>query len=238
MGQAGDLRQPAVIVRAHRLLVEQRIGELQLSHQSPRHRHIAAAMKVKGDLDVGADRLAHRAGAGDRGAYPAVGVDGSQGRAGIHLDRFCSLRDHHRRLFRSHRRRFVVAARPAIDLDTVAHLTAQKAMDRLIGRLADDVPQRDLDASQRAHEVRPAVIERLVETSPYQPLQVARILADKMTREFTDQSLGPIELPLDRVLPITVQSAHATRTRNSPQRGGTCTVSMASITNAVSLINV
>ena len=74
---------------------------------------------------------------------------------------------------------------------------AQQAIDRLIHRLADDVPERDLDAADRRHHGRAALV--LVADHPADDgLDVERVAAqhpplDPLVQHGLDRPLLPLE---------------------------------------------
>ncbi|MFO1047339.1 MAG: hypothetical protein U1E52_05500 [Geminicoccaceae bacterium] len=74
--------------------------------------------------------------------------------------------------------------RAGIGLDPIALLAADQGVDRLAQRLADHVPERDLDAAHRVqHHAAPAVIDRaLVHLAP-QAADLEGLLADDQRRQ-------------------------------------------------------
>jgi len=73
-------------------------------------------------------------------------------------------------------------------------------VNTLFGELAGDVPQRDLNAAERAHEVRAAMIEGLIVGAAHEALEIAGVLADEVAGQFLHQRLSAVELSLDRKL--------------------------------------
>ena len=175
-----DLRnilEPAIVLGANRLFIKKRIGEFEFLGQTPRHRHIRAAMEIVSDIDVGADRVANGPCARHGGSNPAVGVDGGERGAGVHLDGPGAFADDASGLFRRCLGRIIVAAGPAVDLHPVAHAAPEQAVDGKSRRLAGYIPEGNLDAGQRAHKHTAAMIEAAVEEAAHQPLEVVCRLA-------------------------------------------------------------
>ena len=84
-------------------------------------------MKIEGDVDLLADRVAHGASPLDRRPDAAIGVDRRQRRTGVHLDRPRAFGHHARGFLRRRLRRVVIAAGPAVDLHAVAHAPDDRA---------------------------------------------------------------------------------------------------------------
>ena len=79
-----------------------------------------------------------------------------------------------------------VAADPAIDPHLLAHRPAQQRMHRLAQHLALDVPQRLVDAGQRAHMHGAAAIEAAAIQHRPVILDRRRVLADQIIGQFGD----------------------------------------------------
>ena len=81
----------------------------------------------------------------------------------------------------------LVAPAVRIDADARTAGTAEEVVDRLLGDLADDVPQRLLDAGRGAVELQRAAPLRIVIESDLQDVaDVERIAADEVAAELID----------------------------------------------------
>ncbi len=85
----------------------------------------------------------------DHALHLVEGVDDLQFFRAVHLHGLEAALDHRARVVGDIAR--TVAADPRIHLDPVAHLAAEQRMDRHAMMLALDVPQRLVDAGDRAH---------------------------------------------------------------------------------------
>jgi hypothetical protein len=175
-------------------------------------------MEVEGDVYVRTHSVPHRT----RTIYShfdaAVGIDRSEGRASVHLDGAGAFIHHFRRLFSGRLCRVVVPARPTVHLYFVPNLAAEQRIDRLVQRLPQNVPKRDFDPTQRAHVMRPTVVETLVVTPADQSLQVSRIAADDAFTELMDHRLCRVQLALDRILAVPDQSIAGEDPQEPPAR--------------------
>ena len=79
-----------------------------------------------------------------------------------------------------------VAADPAIDPHLLAHRPAQQRMHRLVQHLALDVPQRLVDARQRAHMNGAAAIKAAAIQHRPMILDRRRVFADQIVGQFGD----------------------------------------------------
>ena len=79
-----------------------------------------------------------------------------------------------------------VAADPAIDPHLLAHRPAQQRMHRLVQHLALDVPQRLVDAGQRAHVNGAAAIKAAAIQHRPMILDRRRVLADQIIGQLGD----------------------------------------------------
>jgi hypothetical protein len=95
-----------------------------------------------------------------------------------------------------------------IDADLVAHLAAQKTPDRQALILAEDVPQRQLDAGDRAHADGAQTPEGMLAQDADGLLDVARIGADQQRLEILDRADHGLGLPFERRLAPAIEARH------------------------------
>ncbi len=153
----GDFLEGFAIFRENGLLDEQQLVGFQLLGENLGHRPVDAAVEVDADADIGADRLADSGDGFNSLFHLVVGVDDLHLLAAVEFDRLEAAGDDLLGIVGDVGG--AVAADPGIDLDLVAHLAAEQRMDRLSQRLALDVPQRLVDAGNRAHVDGAAAIE-------------------------------------------------------------------------------
>jgi len=149
-----------------------------------------APVDVEQDVDVGADRLADRREHLDRLALVLLGNEGAPGaRQRIELERGEPLLDH--RCGSAGvivRRRHLIAPAVGVDPDAVAAGAAEQIVDRLATRLADDVPERLLDAGERRIELERAAPDREVLIGHLgDVLDLERIAPDNVAADLLDQ---------------------------------------------------
>jgi hypothetical protein len=75
-----------------------------------------------------------------------------------------------------------------IESHPVAGPTAEQPPDRQADRLAQDVPERDLDRTQRRHEHRSAPVARSAENVLEVTFDFGRVLADQVTLQLANRS--------------------------------------------------
>src|SRR6266581_7860045 len=79
-----------------------------------------------------------------------------------------------------------------VDPRLVARLATQQGIDRHAEVFAGDVPQRDVDGAERAHDRRPAKVGGAIHVLPV-VFDAQGILPDQVVREFGDDLLGSFE---------------------------------------------
>ena len=79
-----------------------------------------------------------------------------------------------------------------VDPRLVAGLAAEQLVDRHAEVLARDVPERDVDGAERAHDRRAAEVARAVQVLPV-VLDPQRVLADQVVRELVDDRFGRLQ---------------------------------------------
>ena len=87
-----------------------------------------------------------------------------------------------------------VAEDVVVDARLVAHLAAQQLVDRHAEVLAGDVPERDVDRAERAHDPGAAKVARAVHVLPV-VLDPQRVFAHQVVRPLLDDGLGRLEIP-------------------------------------------
>jgi hypothetical protein len=90
-----------------------------------------------------------------------------------------------------------VAADPAVGLHLVAHQAAQQFVDRRAQDLALDVPQRLVDAGDRAHQDRAAAVEAGAVHGLPQVVDAGRVLPDQVGLEFLDRGFDGARAAFD-----------------------------------------
>ena len=181
------------VARRHRVLDPQQLVGRQRRAQAQRRRHVEGAVAVHGEVNVRADRLAHRR--HHLRHLPEIGrregaVEAPRRRnrlVHVHFERPEALRDGRTR----HRGVFLLdvprAPEEAVHVhrDLSAALPAEQVVDRLAGGLTDDVPERRLDPAQ-GRRVQPAAVQRL----PVQ-LDLEGVFPYKVLRRPARYSLAP-----------------------------------------------
>ena len=163
--RARDLDVAVDVLGRDRLLEPLDVELLELAADADRLRHRQAVVGVDHQPDVGADRLAHRGDAADvelriepRPIFILIAVKPSVDVALRLLDGLLDQPVHVDE---------VEAGRVARDLG--AEGAADQLVDRLVAGLADDVPQRDVDAADAptiAMPLRAVVLDAVVEVFP------------------------------------------------------------------------
>ena len=182
-------------------------------------------MEIDADTDMRPHRLAHRRDIGQRTVELLVRIDELQFLGAIHLHRGEAARDAVLRRLRDLAR--PVAADPGIDADAVAALAAEQLMHRHTQRLALDVPQRLVDAGERAHVHAAAAIEPAAIQHRPVILDLVRVLADQIVGQFLhlggdscgaafDHRLAPAR---DALIGIDLQEQPARRHQERRQLG-------------------
>ena len=92
----------------------------------------------------------------------------------------------------------VAEAEMRIDADLVAHLAAEQPPHRHAEVLPEDIPERHLDARDRARPDRPEPPERLLLHDPHGLFDVARITSDEQRRQILHGADDRARLPLQR----------------------------------------
>jgi hypothetical protein len=184
-----DLRQRLDVLRLTRLLepirlkLRERIGEIDGMHRRQ------APVNLDENIDIRADSVANRA--CDFDSAPDVilrNVGPPRAGDGIKFQRGKSALEH---LFRAAgivlgQLHFVA---PAVRVDANARTagTAEEIVDRLLGDLTGDVPQRLLDAGRGAIEFQRAPSLRIVIERDLQDVtDVERVAADEIAAELLD----------------------------------------------------
>src|SRR5690606_36453941 len=93
-----------------------------------------------------------------------------------------------------------VAADPAVGLHPVTHAAAEKLVHRHAQGLALDVPQRLVDAGDRAHQHPAAAVEAAAVERLPQAVDPRRILADDVLAQLVHRSLDRPRAALDHRL--------------------------------------
>src|SRR5579872_2590866 len=83
-------------------------------------------------------------------------------------------------------RTHVAKAEMSIDTHFVSDLSAEQSPDRNAKRLAEYVPQRDLDPGDRAHADSAETPEAVLLHDPHQPLDIARVAFQNQGRKIFD----------------------------------------------------
>lgn len=218
VGDGCDVGQPAVVFGAHGLFVKEGPGELEFPGQAARHGNIGAAVKIEGDVDVRPDGVAHRPGARHGGLDSAVGVDGGQWGAGVHLDGPRAFSHHACGLFGRGGGGVVVSAGPAVDLHAVANAASEQLVHGEPGGFAGEVPEGDLNAAQGAHVVRTAMIEAAVVAAAHETFDPACILMQEVLAQFVHSRFGRSQLPFDGELAKTLQPVARQYPQQAPAR--------------------
>src|SRR5262245_16771747 len=218
-----DLHVAVDVFRRYRLLEPFDVELLQAAAKPDGGRHAEAVIGIDHELDVVADCLAHREHA------LVVAPDGAE--ADLHLDRLEAVL-HVALGFLDGLRHQAVhvgeieAGRVGMDLG--AEGATDQLVDRLAARLADDVPQRDVDAAdgRNRHAFRAVVLDPVVEVFP-DHFRVERIAAEHARRELRiDEGLrdrgGTVALAPagDAVGGFDLDQAGAARTVEPPARRG------------------
>ena len=177
----------------HRLLDEhQRIG-IKLLGQYLGHGPVQAAMKVHRDAEFRPHRLAQRADPFQHRIDLGVAVDPGHFLGRQHLDGGEAPRGH---LFGTgHDIVRPVAADPGIDAHLAAHRTTQQRMHRLAQYLALDVPQRLVDARQRAHVKGAATVEAAAIQHGPVIFDGGRVFADQVVGQLGDAGGNGLRTP-------------------------------------------
>ncbi len=192
----------------HRLLDEHRAaGRERVDIVQRRRRTGGAAVEVDHDLDVGADRRAqrlHHAGdlvdLGQRGVEMRVGDEHGLEGAIAALDHLARPLDQRGGVDRLVDGPHVAEAEVGIDAHPVAHLAAEQTPDRHAEMLAEDVPERDLDARDGAHADGAEPPEALLLHDADGLLDVARVAPDQQRRQVLDGADHGARLPFERRL--------------------------------------
>ncbi len=166
----------------HGLLDEHEPVGLQFLDEHLGHGPVDAAVEVHADAHVRAHGLAHGGHVLQAALHLVERVHELHFFRSVHLHRGEAPAHRVAGLARGLGR--PVATDPAVDADAVAHAAAQQLGHRHAQGLALDVPQRLVDAGQRAHVDATAAVEAAaVEHRPV-VLDVARVLADEVVGQF------------------------------------------------------
>src|SRR5690606_10776879 len=93
-----------------------------------------------------------------------------------------------------------VAADPAVGLDPVAHQAAEQLVDRHAQGLALNVPQRLVDAGDRAHQDRAAAVEAAAVEHLPQVVDARRVATDQVVAQLAHGRLDGVRAALDHRL--------------------------------------
>ena len=208
-----DGRPPRHLDHRAQLRVVDRLfqpGGLELGQsigQPERGRGREAIVGLDHEVDVGTHRVADRPHDVDRKILVATILDPPGRPERIELHRGVAARRDLPGLV-GDGVRVAVGPVPAVgvDADPVADLAAKKRVDRLSGRLADDVPARDLDRGDGGHVDLPAVGVHVTDHPLEEPLDVVRIEADVGLLELLDRGRDRGREPVDG--PLT-EAGHA-----------------------------
>ena len=162
-------------------------------------------MEVDHDVDVGADRVAQRADHVGDANRPLVGrhvvrvgnaddLDGVVACLGDDAPALDDRGDGVGLVDRLH----VAKAEMGVGAQIVAHLAAEQAPDRHAERLAENVPERDLDAADGRHALDPEAPEAVPGQDLVALLDVAGILPDQQRLEILDGADDGAGLPFQR----------------------------------------
>ena len=177
-----DLARPLELPVRARLLERGVAGVLEAASHRDRDVGRVAAVGVGVQLDVRPDRLAHRR--DDRFAAPGRGVlVAAAGRAEPDLERLAAERVAQLREPRRLVGRADVAAHARSVGGQRAHLAAEQDRDRLARDLPVEIPQRGVDARQRAAEERPRELQLRVDDVVVDGVDVGDVLADDPPRD-------------------------------------------------------
>ena len=94
----------------------------------------------------------------------------------------------------------VAQAEMGVDADLVANLAAEQAPHGHAERLAEDVPERHLDAGDGAHPDHAEAPEAVLLQHPHGLFDVARVASDQKRREILDGPDHGLGFPLQRRL--------------------------------------
>ena len=183
LGQRFDVLGLTRLLEPVGLELGERIGEIDGVHRRQ------AAVDVEQQVDVRTDRVAHRA--HDLHGAPDVllrDVRAPGARHRVELHRGEPALDHGLGSARVVLRLLHLVA-PAVRVDANARAagTAEEIVDRLLGGLADDVPQRLLDAGGGAIEFqRAAPLRVVVERDLQDVTDLERIAPDQIAAELLD----------------------------------------------------
>ena len=176
-----------------------------------------AVVRLDHQVDVGADRVAHRADDVDREVLVAAVLDAPRGPEGVELHRgvagggdLAGLGGDGLRL----------ALRPVpavgVGADAVADPPAEQGVDREPGGLADDVPARDLDGRDGRHVDLAAVGVDVADHPLEQRLDVVRVGPEVLVGQLLDRRGDGRREPIDRAFPIAVQAVVGLDTDEQP----------------------
>src|SRR5690606_19881118 len=113
-----------------------------------------------------------------------------------------------------------VAADPAVGLHPLAHQAAEQLVDRHAQGLALDVPQRLVDAGDRAHQDRAAAVEAAAVQHLPQVVDARRIAADEIFAELAHRGLARTRAAPDpRLAPAADAPAGADAPEQPARRG-------------------
>jgi hypothetical protein len=169
------------------LLHEQRQVRLEQRQQAPGHRGGGPAVQVDHHVVVQPDRLAYGGHPLDDLVGPRRRLDRPELGRPVHLDRGEAGLDLRPGQLGDVGR--PVAADPRVHPDPVAHRAAEQGVHRPAVRLAGDVPQRLVDAGDRAGQDRAAAVEAALGEHLPVVLDAQRVSADEMVAELGDR--GP-----------------------------------------------
>src|SRR3954447_10362308 len=185
--RAGHFDVTVDILRRDRLLEPFDVEFLQLAAEPDRGRYAEAMIGVDHQLDVGANGISHR--------LDALKIAIDRAEPDLHLDRLEALGD----ISGGFLDRFVDQPLHVGEIKSggiAIHLAAERAanqlVDRLVARLADDVPERDVDAADCGdrHTLRPVILDSVIEVLP-DHLDIEGIAADHARRQLAvDEGFG------------------------------------------------
>ncbi len=103
-------------------------------------------------------------------------------------------------------RAHVAEAEVGVDAHRVAGLATEQAPDRLTDRLAEDVPQRVFDATDRRRADDAEAVIAVLGQHPHDLLDVAGVAADDQRRQVFDRAKDGSRLPVQAGLAPTVEA--------------------------------
>ena len=200
MGQSGNVLGRNWLFREHD---PGGLDGFQIVHRRIHRRR--SAVEVHHDVNIGPDSVAQRADHGRDGIDRFVGrhvvrignADDLDGVIASLGDDAPALDDRGDGIGLVHGLH-VAKAEMGVGAQIVAHLAAEQAPDRDAKRLAENVPERDLDSADRGHALDPETPEAVPRQDLVALLDIAGILPDQQRLEILDGADHGPRLPFQR----------------------------------------